>query len=56
MIKKRYGDRQKQSAYENAYDCLYYGYEKSVWNNYELDEETSKEVWNQAFEDICSFD
>lgn len=29
MIKNRHKDRQKQAAYENAYDCLYYGYGKS---------------------------
>lgn len=51
-MKKRYKSIQKQAAYENAYDCLYYGYGKSVWNNCGLDEDTSNEVWNQAFKDI----
>lgn len=51
-MKNRYSDIQKQAAYENAYDCLYYGYGKSTWNNCGLDEDTSNEVWNQAFKDI----
>lgn len=52
MIKNRYKERQKQAAYENAYDCLYYGYGKSYWNNCELDEQSSNEVWKQALKDI----
>lgn len=30
---KRYNDVKLQAAYENACDCLYYGYGKKVWNN-----------------------
>lgn len=54
MIKQRYTDIIMQNAYENAYDCLYYGYGRSFWNNYGLDEKTSNKIWNKAFEDICS--
>lgn len=53
-MKNRYTDLQKQAAYENTYDCLYCGYGKSYWNNCGLDEETSKEIWEQAYEDTCS--
>ena len=53
MIKNRYKDKQKQVAYENAYDCLYYGYDKGYWNSCGLDEQSSNEVWKQAFKDIC---
>lgn len=52
-MKRRYTDIQKQAAYENAYDCLYYGYGKSVWNNCGLNEEDSIKVWKQAHKDIC---
>lgn len=52
-MKNRYNnDGQKQAAYENACDCLYYGFGKNVWNNCGLDEQLSKEVWKQAFEDM----
>ena len=53
IIKNRYKDRQKQAAYENAYDCLYYGYGKSYWNSCGLDKQSQNEVWKQAFQDIC---
>lgn len=53
-MKTRYKDMQKQAVYESAYDCLYYGYGKSDWNNCGLDEEVSTLVWEQAFNDICS--
>lgn len=45
---KRYNDMQKQAAHENACDCLYYGYGKSVWNSCGLDEKTADSVWNNA--------
>ena len=53
-MKIRYSDTKMQAAYENAYDCLYYGMGRSVWNNCGLDKEASMEVWQQAFYDICS--
>lgn len=56
IMKKRYEDVQKQSAYENAYDCLLYGYGEKYWNNCGLNESTSEEVWKQAFVDICNED
>lgn len=45
---KRYSDMQKQAAHENACDCLYYGYGKSVWNSCGLDENTADSVWRNA--------
>lgn len=33
---------------KNACDCLYYGYGRTVWNKYDLDEQTANEVWNYA--------
>lgn len=54
-MKIRYKDDiQKQAAYENACDCLCYGFGKSIWNNCNLDEQSSKEVWKQAFEDMAN--
>ena len=43
----------KQAAYENACDCLYYGYGRKYWNFCELEESEANEVWNQAFNDIA---
>lgn len=52
-IKRRYEDNRRQAAYENACDCLIYGYGKSYWNSLDLNDEEKKEVWHQAFEDIA---
>lgn len=53
--KQRYPtDEQKQAAYENACDCLYYGYGRNYWNSCGLDEPTSQEVWKQAHEDMIN--
>ena len=51
--KKRYKEMNKQAAYENAYDCLYYGYGRKYWNSCGLEESEANEVWNQAFNDIA---
>lgn len=53
--KKRYTNQQKQNAYMNACDCLYYGYGKSSWNSCGLSEEDATEVWKQAYKDLCKY-
>lgn len=53
--KKRYTNQQKQNAYMNACDCLYYGYGKSDWNNCGLSDEDAAEVWKQAHKDLCKY-
>lgn len=54
-MKTRYkNDIQKQAAYENACDCLCYGFGQDVWNSCGLDEQSYKEVWKQAFEDMAN--
>ena len=53
---KRYGNKVMQAAYENACDCLYYGYGKQFWITHDYNQalplEISNEIWHQAFEDI----
>ena len=53
---KTYKDPIKQAAFENAYDCLYYGYGKSYWDSCGLSESDAKKVWKKAFETICEED
>lgn len=53
-MKHKYIDKQKQAAYENAYECLYFGYGKTYWNNCGLTEDVSEDIWKQAYDDICS--
>lgn len=47
-------ERQKEIAFQNACDSIYYGYGKGTWKSEEgnnnLDEETSNEVWHEAWE------
>lgn len=52
--KRRYEDRTKQSAYENACDCHYYGMGKINWNDCGVDEEERKIIWKQAFDDLAN--
>ena len=47
-MKARYNDVKLQAAHENVCDCIYYGYGKSVWNKYDLDDETAAKVWARA--------
>ena len=51
------GSQKESAAYENACDCLYYGYGFKFWfeRNAELldnDIEFAKKVWQQAVEDM----
>ncbi len=48
MIKRQYQDDKKECAFENAIDCLVYGYGWSVWNAYDLPEDDKKEIWERA--------
>lgn len=51
-------ERQKEIAFQNACDCIYYGYGKGTWKSEEgnnnLDEETSNEIWHEAWEHMAS--
>ena len=51
MYKRRYGNRQKQKAYQNAIDCIYSGYVYSGWDSCGLSEWESAEVWDKALSD-----
>ena len=54
--KKRYTDKQKQYAYENACDCLIYGYGKEVWNTCNIkDQKELNDIWNKAIKDLSEF-
>lgn len=53
------GSRKEKAAYENACDCLYYGYGFKFWfeRNSELldgDVEFAKKIWCQAKEDLAN--
>ena len=48
MIKRQYEDYTKECAFENAIDCLVYGYGQNVWNSCGLEEKDKIEVWNKA--------
>lgn len=48
-MKKMYKDMHKQIAFENACDCLHYGYGRGCWDSQGLSEEEAKEVWSAAF-------
>lgn len=37
-----------QAAYENACDCIFYGYGKSVWNKYDIPEMEANNIWEKA--------
>ena len=45
--------QQEQSAYENACDCLYYGYGQKHWNNCELAEKEAQSIWQEARRDMA---
>lgn len=48
-MKRMYEDQIKQIAFENAYDCLYYGYGRKYWDSQGLSKEEADEVWKAAF-------
>jgi len=50
---KAYEEHDKQAAFENACDCLYYGMGKKYWKemnwNMDLPEKESDDIWENAF-------
>jgi len=55
-MKDRYQNRAKQAAYENAYDCFYFGMGSADWNDCGIDPELRPEVWRLAFWDCAEPD
>lgn len=54
IMARVYQDDSKEAAYENACDCLYYGYGKQYWNNCGLSETDSNIVWSEARNKLSS--
>jgi len=50
--KRKFGNIQKEKAYRNALNCLFYGYDKSAWNSCGLAWHESDEVWQEAKKSI----
>lgn len=51
IIKGKY-----QAIYENAKDCLYYGFGYKFWkknNCPELDDDIAINIWDKAVEEMC---
>lgn len=46
---KYHDNLQKQAAFDNACDCLWFGCGRKDWNNCGLSPEESDEVWHEAF-------
>lgn len=55
-MKNRYNDRAKQAAYENAYDCFYFGMSSKDWNDCGIHQDQRAEVWRLAFWDCAEPD
>lgn len=53
MYENRYGDYDRQAAYENACDCLYYGCGKRYWNRCGVTPPEAEEIWRQALADMA---
>lgn len=51
-----YNDDDKQAAFENACDCLYYGFSRKYWNSCGLSEQDADEVWKRAIEHMTRDD
>lgn len=49
-MKRMYTDNTRQAAFENACDCMIYGYGRTVWNDCGLSDADAKEVWETARE------
>lgn len=57
MKKNRYmNDTKLRNAYENAYDCHYYGMGSSDWVDCGIPKEMRAIVWNRAFWDCAEPD
>ncbi len=53
MVQRRYKDPIRQAAYENARDCLYYGYGKTSWSRCGVAPEEADEIWRRALMDMA---
>lgn len=42
-------DRCERNAFENACDCLYYGYGSTSWNDCGIDPDRRKPIWMAAY-------
>ena len=45
-------NEREQAAYENACDCIYYGYERGRWNSCGLSTEDADRIWKEAYYDM----
>lgn len=52
--KRRYTNQTEQNAYENAYDCHYFGMGSRDWNDCGIPKEKRAEIWKQAWEDCAN--
>ncbi len=52
--KKRYQNKTEQCAYENACDCIYYGYSIKYWIDCGIDKGKRDSIWNAALTDMAS--
>lgn len=46
--------QQERNAYENACDCLYYGYGRKHWNACGLSEKEAAQIWQEAREQLAN--
>lgn len=46
--------QQEQMAYENACDCLCYGFGRKHWNSCGLSSEDALKIWREAFHDMTN--
>lgn len=49
-IKRQYKNDKEEAAFENAIDCLVYGYGWSDWEAYDLPVTKKKEIWHHAID------
>jgi len=53
MVQRRYKDPIRQAAYENARDCLYYGYGRAFWSRCGVAPEEADAIWRRALMDMA---
>lgn len=46
----------KQTALENAYDCLWFGYGRKYWNSCGLSSKTADAIWEEASAEFAEHD
>ena len=52
IISESVSSKANRAAYENACDCLYYGYGRDKWNSCGIEGAEADMIWNQAKEDL----